>query len=97
MTRSFADTGSEDVYNGRNTGAARAVCPRQLLSVAARRLDQLDSAEALNDLRLPRGNRLEALLGNRKGQHSIRVNQRYRVCFRWSEQGPSEVQIVDYH
>jgi len=60
-------------------------------------LDQLDSAEQLGDLRNPPGNRLEALLGDRKGQYSIQINERFRICFRWMEQGPAEVEIVDYH
>jgi proteic killer suppression protein len=97
MIQSFADRGSEDIYNGYNTKAARAACPRQLWDLAVRKMDQLDSAEALVDLRSPRGNRLEALVGDRKGQYSIRVNDRYRLCFRWSESGPTDVQIVDYH
>lgn len=97
MIQSFADTGSEDVFNGRNTRAARSICPRKLWVIAARKFDQLDSIDTLDELRIPPGNRLEALLGNRQGQYSIRINQRYRICFRWTENGPSEVQIVDYH
>lgn len=62
-----------------------------------RKFDQLDSVENLNDLRIPPGNRLEILFGNRQGQYSIRINQRYRICFKWTEIGPSEVEIVDYH
>ena len=84
------------MFNGRNTKAARRTCPREPWVVAARRLDQLDSVEWLEHLRIPPGNRLEALVGDRKGQHSIRINDRYRICFRWSDDGPSEVQIVDY-
>ena len=97
MIQSFAGAGTEQVFNGRNTKAARRCCPRKLWPVARRKLDQLDSAEQLGDLRVPPGNRLEALLGDRKGQYSIRIDQRYRVCFRWSEQGPADVEIVDYH
>ncbi len=97
MIQFFTDTGSEDVFNGRNTRSARAVCPIKLWSIAARKFDQLDSVELLDELRIPPGNRLEALLGNRRGQYSIRINQRYRICFRWTESGPSEVEIVDYH
>lgn len=65
--------------------------------MASRKLDQLDSAEALGDLRAPPGNRLESLSGDRRGQHSIRINDRYRICFVWTERGPAEVEIVDYH
>ena len=68
-----------------------------LWSVTQRKLDQLDSAAALNDLRVPPGNRLERLVGDRSGQHSIRVNDRYRICFVWTESGPAEVEITDYH
>jgi toxin HigB-1 len=60
-------------------------------------LDHLDSVERLDELRIPPGNHLEALTGNRKGQYSIRINERYRICFRWTSDGPSEVEIVDYH
>ena len=62
-----------------------------------RKLDQLDSVESLGDLRIPRGNRLEALSGSRKGQFSIRINEQYRVCFEWTASGPRNVEIVDYH
>ncbi len=97
MIRSFANHGTQDVFNGRNTKAARQSCPRELWVVASRKLDQLDSVELLDELRIPPGNRLEALVGERKGQHSVRINQRYRICFRWTSEGPSEVEIVDYH
>jgi proteic killer suppression protein len=93
----FADRGTEDVINGRNTPAARRSCPQSLWNTAFRKLDQLDSATGLNDLAIPRGNRLEALKGNRKGQHSIRINDQYRICFRWTEAGADQVEIADYH
>ena len=66
-------------------------------AVARRKLLQLDSAVTLDFLRSPPGNRLEALLGNREGQHSIRVNDQWRVCFVWTNLGPADVEIVDYH
>ncbi len=66
-------------------------------SVAARKLAQLDNALELRDLASPPGNRLEALLGNRAGQHSVRINDQFRLCFTWSTQGPQRVEIVDYH
>lgn len=97
MIESFRDVGTEDVFNGRNTKAARQTCPRELWAVAARKLDQLDSVETIGELQIPPGNRLEALHGDREGQHSIRLNERYRVCFLWSERGPTNVEIVDYH
>jgi toxin HigB-1 len=64
---------------------------------ALRKLIQLDLAKNLDDLRLPPGNRLEALVGGRKGQWSIRINDQFRICFRWTKDGPEEVEIVDYH
>ncbi|MDA1183999.1 MAG: type II toxin-antitoxin system RelE/ParE family toxin [Acidobacteria bacterium] len=66
-------------------------------SVARRKLRQLEVAARIDDLRIPPGNRLEALKGNRAGQHSIRINDRFRVCFRWTPAGPEDVEIVDYH
>ena len=68
-----------------------------ILAVAERKLTQLHSAETLEFLRSPPGNRLEALKGDREGQHSIRINSQYRVCFRWTSEGPEDVEIVDYH
>jgi proteic killer suppression protein len=88
--RSFRDQVTEDVFNGRNTRAARRICPVALWNLAAGKLDQVDSVEALEELRVPPGNHLEALGGDRKG-HNIRINSRYRVCFRWSPVGPSNV------
>ena len=66
-------------------------------AVARRKLEQLEWAEVLDDLRVPPGNRLEALKGNRAGQHSIRINDQFRVCFVWSVEGARNVEIVDYH
>lgn len=66
-------------------------------SVARRKLRQLRIAATINDLRIPPGNRLEALKGDRKGQHSIRVNDQFRICFQWTDLGPADVEIVDYH
>jgi toxin HigB-1 len=97
MIASFKDEGTGDVFNGKNTRTARRCCPEGLWKIAARKLDQLDSAIALDELRIPPGNRLEALAGNRKGQHSIRINDQYRICFTWSKSGPERVEIVDYH
>ncbi|MDA0841508.1 MAG: type II toxin-antitoxin system RelE/ParE family toxin [Planctomycetota bacterium] len=97
MIQSFRDAGTEDVFNGRSTKAARKVCPSGIWGTATRKLDLLDSAEVLEDLRVPPGNRLEALSGSRKGHHSVRVNQQYRVCFVWTNKGPEQVEITDYH
>jgi proteic killer suppression protein len=68
-----------------------------LWRIAARKLEQIDSVSLLEELRIPPGNRLEALSGDRKGQFSIRINEQYRVCFIWTEDGPDAVEIVDYH
>lgn len=97
MILSFRTAGTEDVFNGRNTREARRTCPVSLWRVAARKLDQIDSAVTLNDLRVPPGNHLEALADDRQGQHSIRLNDRYRVCFVWTELGAALVEIADYH
>lgn len=75
-------------------------CPRRLRAiqaVAERKLAQLDAAQTLAFLRSPPGNRLEALRGDRAGQHSIRINDQFRVCFVWTDHGPADVEIVDYH
>jgi len=97
VIRTFADPGTEDVFDGKNSAAARRTCPRSLWNVAYRKLDQLDSATEILDLRIPPGNRLEALRGDRKGQYSIRINEQYRICFRWTDAGPEDIEIVDYH
>ncbi len=97
MIQSFKDKGAEDIFNGLNSKAARETCPDNLWKIAVRKLDLLDSAERLNDLRIPPGNRLERLTGNRLGQYSIRINERYRICFFWSVIGPDQIEIVDYH
>jgi proteic killer suppression protein len=65
--------------------------------MAIRKLDQLDSVLSLDELRIPPGNRLESLSGDRRGQYSIRINDRYRICFKWTEAGPFDVEIADYH
>lgn len=97
MILSFGDRGTEDVFNGVESRVARRACPMQLWKRARRRLSQLDYAVTLEDLRLPSSNRLHALEGNRKGQHSISINMEYRLCFRWTPAGPEEVEITDYH
>ena len=97
MIRSFEDPGTEDIFDGADTKRARRTCPRSVWAVARRKLELLDSAGTLGDLQVPRGNRLEALKGRRKGQHSVRVNDQYRVCFAWTDLGPADVEIVDYH
>lgn len=97
MTVSFRTPGTEDIYNGRNTRAARTTCPGEIWSIVRRKLDQINRARDLHDLSVPPGNRLERLRGRRKGQHSIRINSQYRICFKWESQNASEVEITDYH
>jgi toxin HigB-1 len=97
MLESFKQTGTEDIFNGINSKAARKICPESIWRVARRKLDQIDSVTTIDELSVPPGNRLEQLTGDRDGQHSIRINDQYRICFIWSELGAEEVEIVDYH
>lgn len=98
MIRSFGDEATADVYYGRDTKAARRL-PKALRPVIRRKLDALHRARRLNDLRLPAGNRLEALKGDRAGRFSIRVNKQYRITFDWEPEGPyaDDVTCEDYH
>ena len=97
MIQSFKDEGTQDIFNGENTKDARKTCPMSLWKAAARKLDQVDSVTTLQELKIPPGNQLEPLAGDRKGQYSIRINERYRLCFRWTDFGPDQAEIVDYH
>ena len=97
MIQSFKNQGTEDLFLGRNSKLARKVCPAGLWNVARRKLDQLNQAEILTDLRVPPRNRLEKLKSDREGQHSIRINDQFRVCFRWTDRGPEDVEVADYH
>ncbi|CAN5822476.1 type II toxin-antitoxin system RelE/ParE family toxin [soil metagenome] len=97
MIVSFKDEGTGDVFDGRDSKRARKMCPQSVWKVARRKLDQINQATSLDDLRAPPANRLEALRGSREGQHSIRINDQYRVCFTWTKDGAEEVEIVDYH
>jgi toxin HigB-1 len=93
LIRSFKSKITEAVFNGR--------CPKgfpvQIFQVARRKLEAINAADRLSDLQVPPANRLEALKGDRKGQYSIRINDQWRVCFRWTSDGPADVEIVDYH
>lgn len=97
MIRSFANRAAADIFDGRVSSAARKACPQALWRIAARKLDQLDSVERLEDLRIPPGNRLEKLKGDRRDQWSVRINDQYRICFRWEPDGAHDVEITDYH
>lgn len=93
MLRSFADKESERVWQRRRVRKLDSEIQR----AALRKLLILDAAETLDDLRVPPGNRLEKLKGDRTGSYSVRVNQQWRICFRWTQSGPEDVEIVDYH
>lgn len=93
MIRSFADREAEKIWGG----VASRRLPAGIQQVARRKLRMLNAAATLDDLRIPPANRLEALKGDRKGQHSIRINDQWRICFRWKAGDAHDVQIVDYH
>lgn len=93
MIKSFKDKETEKVFNGQFSRRL----PRDVQRIAERKLIILHRAASLNDLRVPPSNRLEALRGQRAGQHSIRVNDQWRVCFEWRVEGVCNVEIVDYH
>jgi len=97
MIVSFKGQATEDIFNGINSRAARKACPGTLWRIVSRKLDQLDSVQVLEELKVPPGNRLEKLSGNRKTEHSIRINEQYRICFIWGKSGPKNVQVTDYH
>jgi len=93
VLRSFRDRDTEAIWNRQRSRLLDGTTQR----VAWRKLAILDAAETLADLRVPPGNRLEKLRGDREGQHSIRINQQWRICFAWTNAGPDDVEIVDYH
>ena len=93
MIIDFASKETEKIWRGE---VSRRL-PRDIQQIALRKLFMLDKAQSLNDLRIPPANRLEALKNDRIGQHSIRINDQWRICFVWSNSGPKAVEIVDYH
>jgi proteic killer suppression protein len=97
MIHSFAGVGTEDLFNGKDSKAARRICPTELQSIARRKLDVLNAAARLEDLKFPPGNRLERLKGGRVGQYSIRINQQYRICFRWEDDGVADVEVSKHY
>jgi len=97
VIQSFRDHGAEDVFDGLDSRRARRTCPSSLWVIARRKLDQINHARDLQDLSVPPGNRLERLSGDRTGQHSIRINQQFRICFHWENGHAFEVEIADYH
>lgn len=93
MIRSFRDRETEAIWNGDRSRRL----PGDIQAAALRKLSLLNAAERIDDLRVPPGNRLEALSGDREGQYSIRINRQWRVCFRWNEGHSEDVEICDYH
>jgi proteic killer suppression protein len=93
MIRSYKDAMTETVASGK----APKGFPTDIVKVAVRKLTMIEAAHVLDDLRSPPGNRLEALKGDRAGQHSIRINDQWRICFVWKDGGADNVEIVDYH
>ena len=96
MIRSFGDRRTEDLFHGAGSSRVRRLAA-PLVAAAIRKLDMLNAAASLLDLRSPPGNRLEALSGDLAGFHSIRVNEQWRLVFRWAAGGASEVRLADYH
>ena len=97
VIRSFRNRGTAAVFDGKDTRAARRVCPEALWRVARRKPDQLNAATSRHSLRFPPGNRWEKLERDRAGQDAIRINDQYRICYVWTSDGPTRVEIVDYH
>ncbi|MGH6933497.1 MAG: type II toxin-antitoxin system RelE/ParE family toxin [Dongiaceae bacterium] len=93
MIRSFSDRETERIWNGVRSRRL----PADIQSAALRKLRMLNQARRLDDLRVPPGNRLEQLKGDRRGQFSIRINEQWRICFHWTDGGPTNVEIADYH
>ncbi|MBI5209893.1 MAG: type II toxin-antitoxin system RelE/ParE family toxin [Elusimicrobia bacterium] len=96
MIRSFGGKGTEDLWNGLSTAASRRI-PGPLWRAAQRKLDMIHAARDVNDLRAPPGNRVEKLKGPSRDLHSIRINDQFRVIFRWIRDGAEDVEVVDYH
>jgi proteic killer suppression protein len=93
VIKSFADAETARIWSGRRSRRLAM----EIQQIALRKLRMLNQARVLTDLRVPPGNRLEALRGGRRGQHSIRINQQWRICFRWHQGAAYDVEIVDYH
>ena len=96
MIRTLADDTTRDIWNGVNTKAARRI-PRDLWPIVRRKLDQIDAVQRLDDLKVPPGNRLHVLGGDLRGWHAVRVNDQYRIVFRFEEANAFDVRCTDYH
>ena len=97
MIKTFKSAGTEDIFDGVASQAARKCYPKSIWPVARRKLDQINRVRELNELKVPPGNRLELLKGDRENQYSIRINQQHRICFTWEEGYAYEIEITDYH
>lgn len=97
MIVSFRDAETEAIFDNESSKRARRRLPVDLWNIAQRKLDQMKRVDDLEQLRVPPGNRLEELEGDRSGEHSVRINAQYRICFVWTDQGPADVEITDYH
>ena len=97
MIQSFKTTGTEDIFDGLASRAAIKCCPQSIWPVARRKLDQINRVRGIGELKVPPGNRLERLKGDRENQYSIRINQQYRICFTWEGGNAYEIEITDYH
>ena len=97
MIKSFKNAGTEDVFDGAASKAARKCCPQSIWPVARRKLDQINRVQEITELQIPPENRLEQLKGDRENQYRIRINQQYRICLIWEEDQAYEIEITDYH
>ena len=97
MIRTFKSAGTEDIFDGTASREARRCCSQSIWPIARRKLDQINRVREINELNVPSGNRLERLQGDRQNQYSIRINQQYRICFKWEEGHAYEIEITDYH
>jgi proteic killer suppression protein len=97
MIAIFADGASEDLFSGVASRRAQRACPQPLWPVARRKLDQLNRVRSLGELRVSSDNRLGRLAGGRAGQHGVRINEQFRICFRWEDGHAYDVEVTDYH
>ena len=97
MIVNFLNRATEDIFDGKNSKSSRKLLPIHLHKAAKRKLDMIDSAEILKDLEVPPSNKLKKLRGDRKHQHSIQINDQYRIAFTWIDGSAEDVEIVDYH
>jgi proteic killer suppression protein len=97
MIQSFKNKGTEDIFDGLASRVARKFCPQSIWPVARRKMDQINRVRDITELKVPPGNHLERLKGDRENQYSIRINQQYRICFTWEEGHAYDIEITDYH